>query len=635
MKQFTEDEVLRLKQGVDVANVPTLLMVLCQMTGDLSWLSEPYLPTKSRGLDDNDSGGLPDDIQQRIRDAAFAAIIKWGIGVKLAIESPADDLLMKMMSVTMGETVPAQYAPIIRAELGMGETDETLFLASEFKPPPGFSVVIIGSGISGICSAVRLQKAGIKYTIVERNSDVGGVWLENRYPGAAVDTPNHLYSFSFAPHDWNRYFAPQSEILSYLLKVVDDFQLRKNIRFSTEVRSLIFDEQTNRWLIKTLGPNGDEELDASVVVSAVGAFNKPRIPTFAGMEKFLGPQFHTARWPESVEIKNKKVAVVGNGASAMQVVPAIVNDAASLVVFQHSPQWVGKFDKFQQSVPEPLRYLLSAVPLYYAWYRTRLAWIFNDRLYESLQKDPNWEHKDRSINVINEAHRRQLTSYIESELGDRKDLLDKVVPKYPPFGKRMLLDNGWFRTIGRDTVTLEISRIREVTETSIITVDGHIHDVDVIVWATGFDVVQFISPIELRGRGGVSLHEVWGEEDARAYLGTSIPDFPNFFVLYGPNTQFGHGGSLITVVERQVHYLMTVIQEMFSQNMASVGVRRDVHDEYNARIDATHERMVWTHPGMDTYYRNSKGRVVVNNPFRMQEFWEYTDKVDLADYEIN
>jgi 4-hydroxyacetophenone monooxygenase len=375
-----------------------------------------------------------------------------------------------------------------------------------------------------------------------------------------------------------------------------------------------------------------EILTANMVISAVGAFNKPKTPQVKGAETFEGPSFHTTNWPADLNLTGKRVAVVGNGATAMQVVPAIADDVESLLVFQHSPQWAGPFEKFKQEVPDAVRFLIANVPLYYSWYRARMAWIFNDRLYTSLQKDPDWPHPERSLNATNDAHRRALTSYIEEELGDRTDLLDKVLPTYPPFGKRMLLDNRWFRTITRSHVTLETSRLEEVRAHSVIAGSGQEYDVDVVIWATGFDVVRFLVPIEIVGRDGVRLHDVWANDDARAYLGTAIPGFPNFFVLYGPNTQFGHGGSLITIMERQVHYLMTALAQMFARNLATLEVRTDIHEEYNARIDEAHKRMVWTHKGMDTYYRNAQGRVVVNNPFRMQEFWQLTDTADLNEF---
>jgi 4-hydroxyacetophenone monooxygenase len=629
------DERARFAEGVAVANVPTLLMVLVQLTGDLRWLDEPYQPSKSRGLSDNDTGGLPAEVQAEVRAAALDAILRWRDGTPPAIPVPDEDLLVRMMRVTMGEEVPAAYTPMIAAEVSFDDEPAP-------APAPGvahpalvdgaFDAIVIGAGFSGLLAAFRFAQAGIPYTVLEKQDDVGGVWLENRYPGAAVDTPNHLYSFSFAPYDWSRFFASQAEIHAYLRWVADEFDLRRHIEFGTEVRTAAYDESAQRWLVTAVGPDGVERTrSVKVVLSAVGAFNKPKIPSVAGIGTFEGPSFHTAAWPDDLDLTGKRVAIVGNGASAMQVVPSIVDQVASLVVLQRSTQWAAPFERFKQDVPEALRFLLREVPLYYAWYRMRLAWIFNDRLYLSLQKDPAWDHPERSLNTINDSHRRQLTEYIAAELGDRQELLPKVLPTYPPFGKRMLLDNGWYRTMARDDVEL-VDAIAEIRPRSVVSESGSEHEVDVLVWATGFDVVGFLAPMEILGRGGVRLHDVWDGDDARAYLGTAVPGFPNFFCLYGPNSQFGHGGSVITVMERQMHYIMSLLAEMRARGLGAIEVRHDVHDAYSAKIDATHERMVWTHEGMDTYYRNSRGRITVVNPFRMLEFWQMTDRPDLDSY---
>ncbi|GAC1546098.1 MAG: hypothetical protein NVS3B12_34790 [Acidimicrobiales bacterium] len=316
----------------------------------------------------------------------------------------------------------------------------------------------------------------------------------------------------------------------------------------------------------------------------------------------------------------------------MQLVPAIVDEAQSVTVFQRSPQWAAPFEKFKVPVPDPIRFLLKSFPLYRAWYRLRLSWAFNDKVYPALQKDPTWPHPERAVNEINDGHRRYFTRYIVDELGDRQDLLEKVLPAYPPFGKRMLLDNGWFRTMTRPTVELVTEGVAEVRPHSVIAASGDEYEVDVLIWATGFDVVQFLVPMRVVGRNGTVLEEVWGGDDARAYLGAAMPGFPNFFCLYGPNTQFGHGGSLITVMERQIHYMMSLLEEMFEAGVSVVEVRQEVHDRYNEDIDRAHANMVWTHKGMDTYYRNSKGRVVVNNPFRIVDYWKMTAGAHLDDF---
>ncbi len=622
------------RAAVDAANVPTLQMVLVQLTGDRSWIEAPYLPSRPQGISDHDTGGFSDAVQQQIKDATFDAIVAWLNGAPVAIPDPSSELLLDMLRTSLAEPIPDGYVHMMRHELG---------LASELSPDrpaprpnsddAPLTAVIIGAGMSGICASVQLAAAGIQHTLIERHTDVGGTWIENRYPGCGVDVPSHLYSFSFEPNDWTHYFALRDEIFDYFQRVAREYGVYARTRFGTEVIEARYDESTNMWEVLVRTPDGSAEtVRANIVVSAVGAFNKPKLPNLPGRETFQGPQFHTARWPQGLDLTGKRVAVVGTGASAMQIVPAIAGTASQVLVFQRTPQWAAPFEKFRVKVPDAISFLMSNMALYAAWYRIRIGWAFNDRIYDALQVDPNWEHPERSLNAINEGQRRVLSRYAETELGDRPDLREHAIPTYPPFGKRMLLDNGWFKTLTRPDVELHAESVSTVLPDGLVTESGVEHKVDVIVWATGFDVVSFIVPIQMYGRGGQSLQEVWNGDDARAFLGTAISGFPNLFVLYGPNTQFGHGGSLITVVERQVSYMIDLIQQMRTQGLASVEVKQAVHDEYNRRVDEAHKKMVWMHQGMDTYYRNSKGRVTVNNPFRMVDVWRWTESASLDDY---
>lgn len=622
----------RIRSGVAVANIPTLLMVLVQLTGDQRWLRTPYLPSGPRGLSDNDTAGLDAALQAEVRAAAIDAILAWGAGAPVAIPQPAPDTVVEMLRVAVGEHAPDDYADMAAQELRAGSGHESGPPPIE-QLPPGFEAVVIGAGPSGLCAAYRLGRAKIPYTVIERNDDVGGSWLENRYPGCAVDTPSHLYSFSFAQHDWTRWFASRDELLGYFHKIADEHGIRDRIRFGTTVDSATWDDDERHWRLDLVDQDGNRStISAPIVISAVGAFNKPKLPDIPGLADFAGPVAHTSRWPEGMDLAGKRVGVIGNGASAMQLVPAIADAVESVTVFQRSPQWAAPFEKFQVDVPEPVRYLLEHVPLYRAWYRLRLTWIFNDRNHDGLQRDPAWPHGHRSINPINDGQRRFLTRYIVEQLGRRLEMLGDVLPSYPPFGKRMLLDNRWFATLTRDDVHLRTTRVAKVRPDAVVTDDGLEYPLDVLVLATGFDVVRFLAPIHITGRDGQTIEAAWDGDDARAYLGVTVPGFPNFFCLYGPNTQFGHGGSLISMMELQMSYVDDLIRTMLDAGVDSVECRREVHETYNREVDAAHARMVWTHPGMDVYYRNSKGRVVVNNPFKVVDFWHMIHRADLADY---
>jgi 4-hydroxyacetophenone monooxygenase len=624
-------DAVTLEDAIALANVPTLLLVLIQLTGDQRWMAPKYSPTRSRGLDDNDTGGLPAFVQAEIRIAALAAIRKWQGDRIVSVPRPPQEMIIRMMSFAMGEDIPPEYGPMMAAELAAGNATST----ATAIPPSGFRAIIIGAGVSGLCAAHYLGERGIPCSIIDKNDAIGGTWHENRYPAAGVDTPSHLYSYSFAKNDWRQYFSAATDVQRYLEEIASKLNVCCDIRLKTEAVRATYDDTRQEWNVTIRDENGEQsELSATILISAVGALNRPVVPALKGLENFQGPAFHTARWPHELDITGKRIAVVGTGASAMQVVPRIADVAASIAIFQRSPQWAAPFDKLHKEVPAPIRYLLKEVPPYEAWYRLRLGWTFNDKLYPSLVKDPQWNSKD-SINAINAGYRRYFERYIRDELADREDLIPKVVPSYPPFLKRLLLDNGWFRALTRENVELVANdNVEQITADGILTKSGKHYPCDVIVFATGFDATRFLASIEVIGRKGKSLRQAWDDDDARAYLGIAVPEFPNFFCMYGPNLQPGHGGSLMFVFECQMHYLMDLLEQMFERGIGAIECRKDVHDEYNRRIDEAHATRIWTHAGASTYYRNGRGRVVVNSPHRVVDYWRLTRSADLSDYNI-
>lgn len=625
-----------LDRALPQANVPTLLMVLLHLTGDRRWLSERYQCTRIHGIDDHDTGGLPQEVQAEVRAAAREAILAWKAGQAPALPAPEIEALVQMLRRSVGEEVPETYGPMVGAWLGL-DPEFRSEQKGEYRVPEDFHVVVIGAGVAGLCASVRLQGAGIPHTVIEKNGEVGGTWYENRYPGAGVDTPNHIYSYSFAKADWTRYFALREEIQAYFVKVSHDFGVRPNIRFHTRVESAVYNEKDMDWTVRVSDAAGNADvLRANVVISAVGLLNVPKMPDIPGLASFPGPCFHSARWPEGLDVRGKRVGVIGNGASAMQIVPAIAPAVSQLTVFQRSKQWAAPFDRFQQPVPAPARFLLKEVPYYQPWYRQRLAWIFNDRIHASLQVDPAWPHPGRAINRRNDKHREMFVEYIRKELGERQDLLPDVLPDYPPFGKRMLMDNGWFRTATRDNVEIVNEGIERVDGKAVVTRDGSRHEFDILVVCTGFDAVNLLSSFHLVGRGGRNVREAWDAKGAQAYLGVATPGFPNFFMLAGPNTALGHGGSVVALLETQVQYVMSLLKGAMNGHdwPFEIEVRQDVHDAYNERVQEAHARMIWTHKGMSNWYRNAQGRVVAPTPFRNDDYWHMTRRTGLADYTV-
>jgi 4-hydroxyacetophenone monooxygenase len=625
-----------IERAVAIANIPTLLMVVFQMTGDERWLADPYLPTRAAGLDDHDEGGLPPHIQQEIREAAIDAVRDLQDGVLPAITELSPELTTRMLSACFGEPVGIEHGSMLSFEIarraGLPPAEAEL---PPITAPDDFRIVVIGAGVAGIAAAQQLEAMGLDYTIVDRQPEPGGNWWQNSYPGAGVDTPSHLYSFSFAKNDWSRHFAMRDEIQDYFARVIDDLGVGKRIRYDTSVRSVVLDEETSIWQVHVENPDGSQEiLEANIVISAVGGLNNAKFPRVEGLDRFRGASFHSSAWQADVDLAGKRVAVIGTGASSMQIVPVIAEQVASLTVFQRSPQWVAPFGKFGVEIAPDLRKLLQSCALYHAWYWVRLFWQFGDKVIEALRKDPNWPHPERSMNARNDAHRLFFTRYLNEQLVDRPDLVAKTLPDYPPFGKRILLDNGWYQTLQRDNVTLITDAVAEVTETGVVTDAGEEHDFDVLVWATGFQAARFLSSLDVRGRDGVVLKDLWNDDDPRAYLGMTIPGFPNFFMLGGPNS-FPGSGSFMHFMEVQMRYLRSLITTMLANGIVAVEPKDELNRRYNELVDRVHANTVWTHPGMETYYRNSRGRVIYVMPFLNVEYWEMTRALELDDYTLH
>ncbi|HZP58053.1 MAG TPA: NAD(P)/FAD-dependent oxidoreductase, partial [Dehalococcoidia bacterium] len=335
-----------------------------------------------------------------------------------------------------------------------------------------------------------------------------------------------------------------------------------------------------------------------------------------------------------VDLKGKRVAVIGTGASAAQFVPHIAPDVAQLDVYQRTPNWFVPVPHYHADMPQGLHWLLTHVPHYTHWYRFWTFWITTDGLLPAATVNDDWPHKDRSISAENDALRMLLEGYIRAQFADRPDLLEKVVPPYPPAAKRIILDNGvWATALKRPNVSLVTERIERITPDGIVTADGVERPADVIIYGTGFTASRFLAPMTVRGRGGVDINEQWGG-DARAYLGVVVPNFPNFFMLYGPNTNIVVNGSIIYFSECEVQYVMGCLRMVLEGKRRALDCRRDVHDAYNARIDAANAKRAWGASGVNSWYKNARGRVSQNWPFNVIEYWQQTREPNPSDFEF-
>lgn len=645
-----------IEQAVQDADLRVLLMALFQVTGDWTWLEPPFRPRRDVRIIPPEDAGLPDDVARRIRAGAVEVAARLADGAEPAITDPGDELMVELMSVCLGQDVPAEYAPMMREEMGFVSRDVVWPTPPDLVPSrndsddgvhaerSGFSpsVMVIGAGASGVAMGVRLQRLGLDYTIVERGASVGGVWRDNRYPGAGVDTPNHAYSFSFAPpHRWSRYFAPQSELESYITGTADDFGVTQHVEFHTEVVGASWDEAADQWVVslRRVDPSGGhdgnmETRRVEVLISAIGQLNVAKAPVIEGLDSFEGPVFHSSEWPDDLDVTGRRIAIIGTGASAMQIVPAIADRVDRLTVFQRSAQWARPIPRYQDPIPVGSQWLFEHFPFYAAWFRFTMLWRYGDGLLPLLRKDPDWPHPERSVNRVNDRHRQEMADHIESELADRPDLIEKCMPTYPPYGKRILLDAGWFAAMRAPGVELVVDAVDRVDATGVVDDVGRHHDADVIVLATGFEVFQMAARIGIRGRDGVDLADVWADDDPTAYLGITVPGFPNFFCLQGPTTGLGHGGSAIFQAECHARHITACLAEVARAGGRAIEVRQEPVDEYTARLDAEHDDLIWTHPGMRNWYRNDAGRVVAIMPWRLVDYWAMTHDPDLSHYVI-
>jgi 4-hydroxyacetophenone monooxygenase len=627
------DEFIR--RAVHVASTPALMMSLIHMSGDRGLLDGTIRPRKA----------IMNDIQSSMTDEERARIAELAVKVlsdyrdrDCTLPSPPDRrTILEMMSFIVGEHVADQYVPMMLEELALDGTDQR---STHWEAPAmrgraaNHHVVVIGAGMSGVLAAIRLEEAGIPYIVIEKNDAVGGTWYENRYPGCRVDVASHFYSYSFDMNpDWSEYFSRRDELHDYFERCVDRYGIRKHIRFRTEVTRATWDDAASRWVLELRDADGKvSTLRADAIISAVGQLNRPRYPDIPGLEGFKGRVAHTGEWPQDLAWEGKRIAVVGTGASAFQLVPAIAPQASHVTVFQRSPVWMFPNPRYHMTVSAEHKWILRHVPYYGRWLRFLLFYPGSDAALPVWTVDPTWPHQDRSVNARNEQQRIDLTAYMRYQVGDDPQLLAKVVPDFPPGGKRMLQDNGsWLAALKRPNVDLITDKIVSVDETAVIDANGRRHEVDVIALATGFQADRFLSPMRIVGRGGAELREKWGDAPS-AYLGITVPGFPNFFCLYGPGTNLAHAGSIIFHSECQVRYILGCVRASI-EHEAPLDCREDTYDRYTERLRAALERMVWSHPKVSSWYKNARGVVVTTSPWLLVDYWRWTREPDLADYQ--
>jgi 4-hydroxyacetophenone monooxygenase len=610
------------------ADPRTLLMVLTHLTRDVSLL-ERFAKVCDPA---NAETGAESDADA-VRDLLTAV---------LTSERPPVDggplpaeLFQHIASAYVHEQVDEEFVPLLLDQCGFAKlAPEPTFAAEHQGQRDDFHVAVIGAGLSGICAGVKLGEAGYKYRIYDRNKDVGGTWLTNVYPGVGVDTPSHFYSYSFEVNpDWPEFYSKGEYVLDYLRRCADGYGVLDHVEFETEVVSCAYDDASMRWAVTVRGPEGQERTDwADAVISAIGVFQGAVRPAIPGLDEFDGTTVHTAEWDPSLDLAGKHVAMIGTGASSMQVGPAIVDEVARLTVLQRSPSWVMPRRKDDLTVSDGANWAMRHVPYYGEWFRFFTYWFASDGNFVRVVVDPSWHMPEVSISKPSEDMRQWMLAYAREELADRPDLLAQVIPDYPPFGKRILRDSNWYSMLKRDHVDLVTEPIERATATGLVTADGREIPVDVVIFATGYQVLPMLSQIDITGRGGTALTDVWGHDEPRAHLGTTVPGFPNLFVLAGPNSAPNHGAGVNILAESQIHYILGCLELLQQRGARVLEPRQDAHDAYNAEVDEALEGRVWSHPSVRSYYQNSKGRVIVSCPWRLVDYWRMLRSPDADEY---
>ncbi|AIT82188.1 flavin-containing monooxygenase [Novosphingobium pentaromativorans] len=548
---------------------------------------------------------------------------------------PVLDRLADSVRLTAGLTLSDDDVELYMEELGLPETERRM----EWQAPPpadtlqGFKVLVIGAGMGGLTAARELKRAGIPYEMVEKNAGVGGTWHENRYPGARVDTPSRGYTNTFGVAFAPSYaFCPWPENQRYFDWVADSYDLRENIQFNTEIRTLTWDQQSARWIAIAHGPDGEKMIEANAVITAVGFLNRPNVPEIPGIEQFDGECFHTARWPDELDLKGKRFAVVGTGCTGYQVIPELALEAEHVTVFQRTAQWLTPTKGYLEPSPPQVNWLDRNLPFYSNFLRCRSS-LPAFSLGDLTEIDPDFDDP-HACNPKNKEMRDACIDYLVQRLGDA-DLVRKMTPPHPVRSARPVTcdaDYNVLDAILADNTTLVDCGIRRINKNGVEANDGTQHDVDVIVFATGFRAHDYLYPMTVTGRDGKTLDEVWADKGPRAYCGSMVPDFPNLWMVYGPNTNGALGPA--TFHELVTRYALMCMQRLILDERQEVSVREAPYIQYNEYVDSRNATKVWSDPRAQNYYWSSHGRSVTQNPFSPTEMFRFVRSPRFEDLDI-
>src|SRR6201996_1256199 len=614
--------------AVQFADPIVLRGLLYQLTGDEALADGIEMAPVASGLRSRNTLASEADAAL-IRAKAAAFLRQYRDAGAGEIPPGPGERLRRSLGLTAGAEVPLPEMGLWTEQLALDPFARGL----EWSSPPaadqlaGFSVVVIGSGRGGLNAAAQLSHAGIPSPVLEKNPAVGGTWWENRSPGARVDTPSRTYTHVLgADFPYPSAYCQQSENEKYVNWVADHFDLRRHIVFDTEVSAITWDEDARRWHVAARTPDGPRSWDVNAVITAVGFLSRPNIPHVDGQEEFAGPLFHTARWPDGLDLAGKRVAVAGSGCTGYQLAAELARDAGHLYLFQRKPNWVFDVPGYLAPYPPQVNWLDRNFPYLVNFIRFANSWANRPgAIAPANEIDPGFDDP-HAVSAANKHVRDQRMAFMQSKFAGRPDLMEKMLPAAPPLSARpVLVDRAYsvYDALLQDNVTLVTEGITRLTSSGVRRQDGTECPVDAVVLATGFRANDFLWPMDVRGRGGAQLADLWSRDGARAYLGSMLPGFPNFFMLYGPNTNANVGFAAIHLEELVTRFALECLDGLITGDKQTVEVTADAYDRYNAALDVAASTKVYLDPRARNYYKNEFVRSSTNGAFDARLLWEW------------
>ncbi|MFV9428989.1 flavin-containing monooxygenase [Rhodococcus aetherivorans] len=630
---MTTDDLI--KTAVEKADANALRLALYQATGDPELAEMPVEWVALRGgvfqwpsLSDEDIATVRTKAVDFLSDPA-------NHGPRADV--PSDPEMRRLMELFQGSPLTDSEFQAYRGEVALEEFPRDPRWSTPAAPGSldNFNVLIVGAGASGIAMSIKLSRLGIKHTILERLDDLGGTWHRHRYPNVRVDTNFLLYQYKFEKrYVFDEYFPTQAAIKDYMDFVARKFGVDEHIVFGQEVVDARWDGTSSTWRVTANNAAGERtEYSANVLITATGLFATPKMPDFPGLESFAGDVVHTADWNQSLELDGKRIAVIGNGSTGTQILPKIAESAKHVTAFQRTPSWIVETPGLQRPVKEHTRWLLENMPYYWNW-ASYSQFIATLAMQEVQVTDPAWQASGGLISEKNDSLRKLLSDYVAEKVGHDPELVAKLVPTYAPLARRIVVDSGWYDALMRDNVDLNTDGVREIVPEGIVTNAGELIELDLIVAAAGFEVSRYFYPAEFHGRNGTNFDDLWSKDGARAFLGMSIPGFPNFYSIYGPNSQGRGGGGFLMYVDLWTQYVAEMLIAQIEGGFREVEVKKSAYDAYNEEIDEAVRGLIYESEGKGGYFVNEHGRSGVQMPWTVDEYYARLLPADISDYDV-